>query len=93
MTLEEVISQILFWSIGIFSAVIAWSFYKSVNGRLRILMIRLFCCKVWLYVGAALWFLIIYKHTTISFVYIRIVLTLPMAITMFHIYRFIRIRK
>ena len=93
MKFEDLLSQILFWSIAGLSAFIAWEFFTSKNGRLRILMIRLFSCKVWVYGGAALWFLFFDKHIKIPFVYVRIILTLPMAIVMFQIYKFIRIKK
>lgn len=37
-----IISQLCFWSVAIYSTNTAWKFYKSVDGRMRVLTIRLF---------------------------------------------------
>lgn len=89
MSFEELLSQVLLWSIAGLSAFIAWEFYTSKNGRLRILMIRLFAFKSWVYGGAA----VAYWFTPYISVYVRLALLLPMAITMFQIYKFIRVKK
>lgn len=93
MKFEEILSQILLWSISLLSAFIAWEFYTSKNGRLRILMIRLFVSKTWVYGSAAIWFMFFDAQYSNLFPYVRVLITLPMAITMFQIYTFIRIKK
>ena len=89
MTPNEAISQIELWTVAILAAVIAYEFYKSVNGRLRILLIRLFVTKVWVYGGAAIYYLIL---PDIPFIYIRIILVAPMFIVMLQLWGYIRMR-
>lgn len=88
--MKEIVSQVLLWTVAILSAIIAYCFYKSKNGRLRLLMIELFSAKTLVYGGAAIYFLI---KPPVDFVYIRIVLVSPMFFVMLKLYRFIRIRK
>ncbi len=49
MTTEMIFSQGMFWGIFIFSALIAYEFYLSRDGQLRILIIELFLSKCWCY--------------------------------------------
>lgn len=84
------IPQIELIAIAVLSAFIAHQFYISKNGRVRILMIRLFCSKIWVYGGAALYYWL-FPHEDI--VWVRIVLNLPMVIVMFQIWTYIRLNN
>lgn len=90
MTINESISQIELWTIAILAGLIALEFYKSTDGRLRILIIRLFITKVWVYGGTALYYMIL---PNISFVIVRIFLVAPMFLVMLQLWSFIRTRK
>lgn len=88
--MKESISEILLLTVGILSAFIAYAFYTSKNGRLRLLMIELFSAKVFLYTGAAIYYLTL---PPIEFVYVRIILVAPMFVVMLKLYKFIRLKK
>lgn len=89
---QEIVSQILFWTVAILAALIAYEFYKSHDGLLRILIINLFIAKVWVYGGAAIFYLLVtFGYLKgVPIVMLRIVLTLPMFIIMIQLYRFIK---
>ena len=81
------ISQIELIAIAILSAFIARDFYISKDGRVRILMIRLFISKIWVYGGAALYYWLCPDQ---NMIWVRIILNLPMVIIMFQIWAYIR---
>lgn len=95
MTTSEIISQFLFWAIVAFSGIIAYEFYKSKDGRLRVLIIELFLAKMWCYGIAGTYYLLWDLHQVHSdnALWLRIVCNLPMFIVMLRLYRFIRLRK
>jgi len=95
MITSEIISQLLFWSIVIFSGVIAYEFYRSKDGRLRILIIELFLAKMWCYGVAGTYYLLWDLHHVSSdnALWLRIVCNLPMFIVMLRLYQFIRVKK
>lgn len=82
------IIEIIF--IAILSGLIAYEFYKSQDGRLRILIIRLFEAKVWLYGGSVLFYFIALK---IDVSLLKLLLITPMAVIMFQLWDYIRIRN
>lgn len=84
------IPQIELIAIAVLSAFIAHQFYISKDGRVIILMIRLFCSKIWVYGGAALYYWL-FPHEDI--ILVRIVLNLPMVIVMFQIWTYIRLNN
>jgi hypothetical protein len=86
---DEIILQVFLWVITVTSAFIAYEFYKSKDGRLRILIIELFIAKVWVYGGSALYYLFM-PETTIL---VKIGLNLPMLIVMLRLYHYIRNKK
>lgn len=91
---DEIISQLLFWGIAVFSLLIAIKFYQSKDGRLRVLIIELFLAKIWVYGGAAVYYLLqdvgFIPHW--SPVFIRLALNLPMFFVMFRLYVFISVK-
>jgi len=88
-------SQILLWGIAIFSAMIWWEFYRSVDGRMRILAIRLFLTKVWVYGLAAIYYLLwdFGYFRDDSGLWVRLICNFPMIIVMFEWYRYIKYKK
>lgn len=92
MIFEMIASQILFWSISIAAAFIAYEFYKSVDGRLRKLIIELFCAKIFVYGGAGLYYLLqeLGFYNDSQPIWMRVILNLPMAIVMVRLYKFIK---
>lgn len=75
------------FTVSLLSAFIAWEFYKSKDGRLRILIIWLFLAKVIVYGGAAV--LILFQgHNYPSWV--KVALNAPMFVVMIELYGFIR---
>lgn len=89
MNIYEILLQIFLWTIAVLSGIIAYEFYTSKNGRLRLLMIELFCAKVFVYGGAAVWYLI---HPG-QYAIVRICLNLPMFFVMLKLWGFIRRNK
>lgn len=83
------ITIIFLYAITLFSGLIAWEFFRSKDGRLRILIIRLFVAKVWVYGGAALIYTFDWPIDTWV---MRLVLNLPMFIVMLQLWEFIRMR-
>lgn len=92
MTPEMILSQILFWSITVASGFIAYEFYISQNGKLRKLIIELFCAKMFVYGGAGLYYLLqdLGMFHDAQPIWMRVVLNFPMAIVMVRLYRFIK---
>ena len=83
----ESLSILFLAVISALAAFISYEFYVSKDGRLRVLIIRLFACKVWTYGGAA----IIYGLALPIDVWtVRFFLNLPMFIVMLQLYRYIR---
>lgn len=76
--------------IATLSGLIAYEFYMSIDGRLRVLMFRLFISKIWVYGGAAVLY-IIFKPE--DFIKIRIFLVAPMVIIMVQLWGYIRGRR
>jgi len=75
--------------IALLSAFIAYEFWRSKDGRLRILIIRLFLSKIWVYGGAAIaytWSINLDEWVT------RVILNAPMFIVMIQLYGFIRMK-
>lgn len=74
------------------SALVAWEFYRSQNGMLRILIIALFLGKIWVYGGAFIY----YQLTDMNLVdapnplMFRLILNAPMLVVMILLYRYIR---
>lgn len=80
--------ELILWVIATMSALIAWEFYKSRDDRLRVLIISLFICKIWVYGGAAIFFLFLPPNNTAL---IRIIVfNLPMFIIMVRLWDYIR---
>ena len=86
----RLLSELFLIVIAALSAFIAWEFYISKNGRLRILIIRLFACKVWTYGGAAIAYMM---ELPIDVWTLRVLLNLPMFIVMLQLYRYIRTKE
>lgn len=90
--MNEFLSQAFLLIIVAMSALVAWEFYKSQNGTLRILIIALFIGKIWVYGGAFIY----YQLTDMGLVNIanpllfRLVLNFPMLVVMTLLYRYIR---
>lgn len=82
------ISQLELVAIAALSAFIAWDFYRSKDGRVRVLMIRLFASKIWVYGGAALYYWLFPDQ---NMLWVRAILNLPMVIVMFQIWGYIRL--
>lgn len=77
------------FTIAILSAFISWEFYKSKNGRLRILIIWLFVAKVFVYGGAAV--LILANGYTYPS-WLKVALNTPMFLVMIELYGYIRMK-
>lgn len=92
MNLNEWLSELFLLVIVIMSALVAWEFYKSKNGQLRVLIISLFITKIWVYGGA----LVYYCLTDVGYMQhlnpltLRLVLNFPMAVVMFKLWQYIR---
>lgn len=90
--MNEMLSQTFLLIIVAMSALVAWEFYKSQNGMLRILIIALFLGKIWVYGGAFIY----YQLTDMGIVktrnplLFRLVLNFPMLVVMTLLYRYIR---
>jgi len=73
--------------IAVLSGFIAYEFWRSKDGRLRVLIIRLFLSKVWVYGGAA----IIYGlELPFEQWFVRLLLNAPMFIVMIQLWGYIR---
>lgn len=90
MIFEEILLQIFLWTIALLSFGIAWEFYTSKNGRLRLLMIELFIAKIFVYGGAAFWYIAVDTHPPAI---IRILLNAPMFFVMLKLWGYIRNAK
>jgi len=90
-----ILSQIIFWGITIFSALIWWEFYTSVDGRVRILSMRLFATKIWVYGIAGIYYLLwdFGYFREVSPLFLRVLCNAPMVIVMFEWYRYIKYKK
>lgn len=88
MKVDDIVLQIFLWIIVFISVFIAHEFYKSKDGRLRVLVIRLFLAKIFVYGGAAI--AIIWGINTPL---VKIGLNLPMLLVMLQLYAFIRRKK
>lgn len=88
-------SQILFWGITIFSILIWWQFYTSVDGRVRVLAIRLFAVKAWVYGLAGAYYLIwdFGYLRDMSGLWLRLACNIPMVVVMFEWYRYIKYKR
>jgi len=47
--IEMILSQFCYWSVALLSGHTAWKFFKSVDGRMRVLTIRLFSAICFVY--------------------------------------------
>lgn len=90
MKLYELLNFVTLWTIAIISALIAYEFQKSVDGKLRIIIRNLFISKIWVYGGAAIFYTI---FNPVDFVYIRLILITPMAVIMLQLWDYMRKRK
>lgn len=95
LTIEMLCSQIMFWTIAIISWLIAWEFYKSKDGRLRVLMIEFFISKVWVYSFAGLFFLLwdFGYFRDVDQIWVRLGCNVPMFIIMLKLLSYIRNKK
>ena len=88
MNIDLILIEIVLWTIAIMSGLIAYEFYKSRDGRLRVLIISLFLCKVYLYGGSAVWFLF---SSAGNWTLVRALLfNVPMFIIMLRLWGYIR---
>jgi len=91
---ELLFSELLFISITLFSMLIAYEFWKSKDGRLRVLIIELFIAKVWVYGGGGIYY---YLRAIGYLPYLSLwwilALNAPMCWVMFRLYKFIRQKK
>jgi len=85
----DVIFVIFCLTITLLSAFIAWEFWRSRDGRLRVLIIRLFLAKIFVYGGAAA--LLIF-HGANYHTWLKVALNAPMFFVMIQLYSFIRMR-
>lgn len=86
----SIVLQGFLWTIVILSFFIAHEFYKSKDGRLRVLIIELFVAKMWVYGGAAIYY---WFNPSWSPEVVRICLNLPMLFVMLKLWSFIRNKK
>lgn len=87
MTTELIVIEIILGTIALMSALIAHEFYRSTAGNgLRFWFVALFICKVILYGGSALIYLV---WPDISPLW-RIALNTPMVIVMLKLWGYIR---
>ncbi len=94
-TIEMIASQVLFWGITIFSIMIWYEFHRSVDGRMRILVLRLFASKIWVY-GLAGAFYLCYDFgyfRDFPQIYLRLACNLPMVVIMYQWWVHIRMKK
>lgn len=80
---------VFYITIAILSGFIAWEFYRSRDGMLRILIISLFVAKVFVYGGAVL-FILFNGHVFPA--WLRAALNVPMFIVMIRLYGYIRLK-
>lgn len=90
--MNEVLSQLFLLIIVIMSALVAFEFYKSKDGRLRILIIALFVTKIWVYGGAMIYYGMIDAGlwSKVNPLTLRLVLNAPMCIVMVKLWQYIR---
>ncbi len=81
------IAEVFLFVIAALSGLICHEFYISRDGRLRILIIRLFMTKIWVYGGAAIAYLFEFP---IDPWLLRVVLNAPMFIVMLQLWGYIR---
>jgi hypothetical protein len=95
MIYEMIASQIMFWGITLFSCLIWWEFYKSINGRMRVLVLRLFATKIWIYGLAGAYYLAwdFGYFRDMSGLWLRLICNLPMVIVMFEWYKYVKYKK
>lgn len=95
LTLEMIGSQIMFWVITILAVLITWEFYRSVDGRLRILMIQLFLSKVWIYGFAGTFYLFwdFGYFRSVDQLWVRLICNVPMFIIMIKLWLYIKYKK
>ncbi len=89
MNTWDITFVIFCFTVALLSAFIAWEFYKSKDGRLRILIIWLFLAKVLVYGGAGTLFLL---HGVNYPSWLKVALNAPMLIVMIELYGFIRMK-
>lgn len=85
----DIIFIIFCLTIAVLSVFIAYEFYKSKDGRLRILVIRLFLAKVFVYGGAAA---LLMFHGINYPIWIKVALNAPMFVVMLELYAYIRMK-
>lgn len=91
MKYELLVSEIFFAAIVLFSTLIAYEFYKSKDGRLRVLIIELFIAKIWVYGGGGLYYYLRYTgYLPYLSLWWILILNAPMVWVMFRLYSFIR---
>lgn len=95
MNFNEALSELFFCVVAVLAAMIAWEFFKTRDGKLRVIIIALFITKVWVYGGAMIYYLLLdfgYINK-IEAVYIRLILNFPMVIVMLRLWKFIRTKE
>lgn len=95
MSFNESLSQLFYAVIILLAVLIAWEFYKSKDGKLRIIIIALFIAKVWVYGGAMIYHFLLdfgyIKH--VDRIFVQLVLNFPMVAIMLRLWKFIRIKE
>lgn len=89
---EMIASQLIFWGIVITSIFIYLEFKRSVDGKLRLLIMELFLAKIWCYGTAGLYYICWdfgYFHDWNS-VLLRVIYNAPMFWVMLRLYIFIK---
>lgn len=89
--MNEFLSQAFLLVIVVMSALVAWEFYKSKDGQLRLLIISLFVCKIWTYGGAFAYYALNDAGLlNINILVFRILLNFPMMVVMIKLWKYIR---
>lgn len=83
--IDMILSQIIMWCVFTKACLLANKFYKSVDGRLRILCIQLFSSIAWLFGISAIYWLLwdTGYFTDVPLIWLRIIGNLPMFLIMF----------
>lgn len=93
--MNELLSQLLLLVIVIMSALVAWEFYRSKDGQLRVLIISLFLTKIWVYGGAFVCFALVDLGVIqpVNTLLLRLILNAPMCFIMVKLWKYIRLHN
>jgi hypothetical protein len=88
-----VISVILFSVVVAISLVLFNVFRRTINGKLRVLMMQLFITKVWTYGASAVYFVLQYNNLMMWLKpqWFRVIAVVPMVWVMLRLYQYIRV--